>query len=574
MSSTAGALKSQEEVHRTAQDSGVDLTTLTAAQTRNRTVTTLGGLGSISATKNGSSTLPVLSPWTSTSSIWSTGPGTFSSGGAPNSSRKVAESTHTPTSREPAPIRLAQGLSQDFQTQSTVKTGSGLLLDSSISDSWSGRPNSSHGPGFSRPRTSDRQPHTLNNGSHFPTEVSAPTYNVPAMATYGDKTYSSRPATVNLTAVTSAGSQTSNGIPVTNTPAQRFSEQPPAVYTKFGRSSGGQASGPTYLDSSKWSGTSSTRSPQAERSSFGDAQQPLFLPARNGSIPSSKHDGEQNGLDFGNMPVGGLPSMRSSNPAYTSPPGSTYFNDNIDNTMMQFGHMSLNGNTQSSSQTQVNGTHRSGSIAKTAYDHVNGNDAHSLHRSSDFRYGGYAQDTTMRGPRSFQTAYPSSAYAQQTQPVFPSANNAFGAWHASKGREDVTWSTDNLRRDSAQEREYQAQAVNHSYSNGQPGAMFDQRLRYNSLQVSNDQYMTYAMNEQVRQYLANLPSSNGHFSPSQYDMGAYMPLHVQSKLPSIESGRPDVNPPRGMRSILLDDFKNNRTRERYEIKVTMFALPC
>ena len=172
------------------------------------------------------------------------------------------------------------------------KTGSGSLVDSSVSDGWSYR--SSWGAKRSLPsgrsisqanysELSSFQPRSVSNAG-LPTSYSSTAQN---SATLG-----SRPPTVNLNATSNQQTRSGLTAPYPFGFSGRGGEQPPTVYTKFDRP--GEPGSRKLPDSAK-DGSWSQYSPADERKPFNISfgNRTSSTPAsRDGSLPSSNHNDE------------------------------------------------------------------------------------------------------------------------------------------------------------------------------------------------------------------------------------------------------------------------------------------
>lgn len=228
-----------------------------------------------------------------------------------------------------------------------AKSGSGSLVDSSVSDEWSYR--TSWGAKRSLPsaRSISQVKH-----SEGPTSQQRSISNVGLTQPF---TASSRPPTINLSTAPSTQSRSSYGFTFSGSPSGRVGEQPPNVYTKFdrpidpnSRKLSDSAKGGLWFDSS----------PVEERSGLFSAHPSSrgSLPgSRNGSQPPSRHGDDR---PFFSKPDYSRPAQRpfqsnSRTPSLSSQGngsfGGSYKSSNTDQLTHQFGQLGMNGSSRPTS---------------------------------------------------------------------------------------------------------------------------------------------------------------------------------------------------------------------------------
>ncbi|CAK3855225.1 Pumilio 2 [Lecanosticta acicola] len=284
------------------------------------------------------------------SSIWS--------GGITNGLTTTAGTRDTSTSRD-----SVQQSSSEFEG----KTGSGSLVDSSVSEDYSNH-RSTWGSKRSAPPV--RSMSTTQYGdSHLPQQRSVSNAGLPQNfpgANQNLAPFASRPPTISLNSTSSSTQQPRQSLASTygNSFASQSSEQPPFnIYTKFNRPSEPSRKIPDSAVGS-WAEPATTPSPSDERLPHFPIQtnrSGSFPTSRETSLPPSRHADQQ---PMFSRPDYSRPSQRATPTSSRAPSISsarngifnTYLSNNADQMAAQLGHLNLNGDGRPSTSYKPTAT--------------------------------------------------------------------------------------------------------------------------------------------------------------------------------------------------------------------------
>lgn len=174
------------------------------------------------------------------------------------------------------------------------KTGSGSLVESSVSDDWSYRSGFKRNEPSARSLSQVRYPET--NGAQQRSSSNAGLPQTYASSGQNVLPYAYRPPTVSLNATNRTDTRPSFGSGFASGMAARGSEQPPNVYTKFDRPSEAALQRKTDSAVGSWTEAGTLHSPTDERRPAFSSEyfKSSSMPgSRNGSLPPSRHGEEQ-----------------------------------------------------------------------------------------------------------------------------------------------------------------------------------------------------------------------------------------------------------------------------------------
>lgn len=279
------------------------------------------------------------------SSIWS--------GGIPSNLTSTAGTRDHSTSRDSV---------QQSNTEVEGKTGSGSLVDSSVSEDYS---NNQSAWATKRGAPSVRSMSTTQYGDNQLSQQRSTSNSGLPQSFSGNQNltpFASRPPTVNLNSTSSSSQQPRHSFASTygNSFANQNSEQPPNIYTKFNRPEPGRRQIPDSAVGS-WAEPTTTPSPSDERRQQFPIQfhrSGSFPTSREASLPPSRHADEP---PMFSRPDYSRPSQRPTPNSSRAPSISSarngVFNSYLsaDQMAAQLGHMNLNGDGRPSTSYKPNG---------------------------------------------------------------------------------------------------------------------------------------------------------------------------------------------------------------------------
>lgn len=455
------------------------------------------------------------------------------------------------------------------------KTGSGLLVDSSVTDDWGAslgaRRESSTNISHSQGRYAETRPAVHDKDVNY-----VPSHNNSARNT---SSYGLPPRAINLN--TSQGTATGGtpkpnfGSNFTNPLMVGSSEQAPTVYTKFDRPVQPTSFRQADSEHSSRTNASNSHSPVDERSSMNMSRVPPFpsLPtSRNSSMPPSRHsDGPP--PDFSNARVAGLDSYQRPSPANATQQQvhiGTNFVPYEQQIYPQFGQMTLDNDRRihtSQMANMPNGAFSTGVTSTRDYVPPVRQISLSRPRSSDAHEHEPSQLTTFiaRAQPSLHLPNPFTGYD-----IYQSSDDQYV--NDSNGRRKSSNSPTADRRDSGHSPD---NAQFQYYSNAQSAAFMNQKVGNYQPFINDpriDPRMAQMIANQLRMQYGNFyPYGNGQLQPMN-GMPPYLQMPPMTLMPAVEAPRAprsDVEPGNSLMSVLLVEFKsnNNKNSRRYELKV-------
>lgn len=453
-----------------------------------------------------------------------------------------APATRNPTSTLPGGRLGAvwgDGLGRGFPTTrrsnnpagSTARTGSGLLLDDSTTDSWTGGAAAStqrlHG--INRQDISSAAPAR----SQAPADASLPNGVTSAAL-------SSRSPAINLNGVSGHQSRPSFGANFTNQSNFGAFEQPPAVYTKSDRPPPPSFHAQSSESAVRRPGSAQPSPAEERRSWLGNAAiltHQSMPGSRNSSLPPSR-DGDESQLQIG--PVGRVGSdqfRRQSNPHANMP---------ISNAALQFSQLSLD-DVRGGTTLPTNG-----SIGSANYDAALSDTASLAH---------YSRRGSAQIEPSLSNLHTDTPIGTDMHPQPPFPRQRFDAAVGSQSRPLSFVSQSSSRRDSAQSREFQPSGAFGGVNYGGWGQM-EPRLRGFPPDAPGFNEPRFGQYQALRHpgypYMVN--QHNGT------QPGGMLPPYQQSHMYSHNTPQHrDSN--ESARSPLLDDYKSGgRASRKYELR--------
>ncbi|KAF2168021.1 hypothetical protein M409DRAFT_53355 [Zasmidium cellare ATCC 36951] len=300
------------------------------------------------------------------------------------------------------------------------KTGSGSLVDSSVSEgtSWATKRNGIPGRGMSNNRYVENtlpQQRSISNAGLQHNLLDS---------NHSLSTFTTRPPTINLNASSSTQPRHNTSSAFSGSLSGRSSEQPPFnVYTKFDRPSDPMQRKPDSAIGS-WADSATTPSPSDERRPqfpFQLSRTASMPTSRDGSLPPSRHTDE---MPMFTRPDYSRPSHQptpnsSRAPSISSSRNGYYLNGNADQMASQFGQLALNGdsrpNTSYRPASFKNGY--SGSIASSTGRSNMPTPQLSIDRSDEVEESDRANMNYL-GLDDFPPTQPSNTYSGYSGPSF------------------------------------------------------------------------------------------------------------------------------------------------------------
>jgi hypothetical protein len=438
------------------------------------------------------------------------------------------------------------------------RSGSGQLIDSSISDEYSAFRSGSFPKREDANRLGGPLPKT--NDVTFPQHRSNSNSGLPqayAGAARGSMSFStsSRPATSGISSTTSMAPKTQ--LSGTFDSPLSYSADAPSVYTKFDRANKPATSRPTDSAYGEWvDGGSMTQSPVDERrrpSATGYFQGlPSAPPSRNHSLPPSRHSDIQpawpNTTKSDQFSSSQAPanSFRMNSLSSTSRPNGSFGAADAQLTpLTQFSQMSLQDDSQNFALSRP-------SFSMPTFAHQSGLPGIETRNSSADQYDDVEQINRVP-PTSASDAYHTATqvtvdYAAYRMPQYPERSlmnsNMYNPRNATSNTS--TFANQRFQQPSAQDLDHRY-LLNLPYS-PVPGGYYSYHLPNGSA-------------------IHNIPA-------------VYPPMHPQMSIsgaPSMLSSRSprEMETGHSLRSALLEDFKQNHKTRRYELKVNLKTRrPC
>ncbi|SMR46475.1 unnamed protein product [Zymoseptoria tritici ST99CH_1E4] len=516
---------------------------------------------SVAKSSEKSSSATILNPtfggrgnaWGS-SSIWS---------GGISSSLALATSTReNSVSRDTPP-------SGSFLGDVEGKTGSGSLVESSISDDYPGRPSWSTKRSDAAARSIPNARYTDASLAQQRTSSNAGLLQGPSSSNGTPLSFASRPPAHGLNTTTSTQTRPTFGTSFSAAAPSRGSEQPPFnVYTKFDRPPDPMQRKPDSAIGS-WADTTTTPSPSDERRPqlSGQFSRTGSMPvSRDGSDPPSRHGEEQ---PIFTRPDYSRPSQRdtpneSRAPSVSSRNGAYggYYQQNADQMMMQFGQLNVNGDARTGvsyrTTPATNGRNHQAQARGPVPNSSNGNsrfeDVEEIDRSNMMYFGlndypGSQRPSNQGTPSnaSFAERFLQSGSAHEFRPGQPYQGNAMSV------------------------RSYDSRPDLRSASEWQ--GLGNGSLPFARRSPGLAEHQAY-LDPRIQQFMAAQLRSQYAAMYNPY-MPSPMQLHVSSpylglahaNMPGMD-GQPhrDGAPGEGVQSALMYEFKSNTKTKRYELR--------
>lgn len=426
------------------------------------------------------------------------------------------------------------------------RSGSGQLVDSSVSDDYSAfrsgfikRDEATRlGGPLPKPNDAPFAQHRSNSNSGLPQAYAG-------AARTSSSFSASRPATSGISSTTSTAPKTQYS--GTFDSPLSYTNEPPAVFTKFDRPNKPTSSRPIDSAYGEWVDSAVTQSPVDERrrpSATGYFQGlPSAPPSRNNSLPPSRHSDIQptypNSIKSDAFSASQAPanSFRVGSFSSTSRPnGSFGAADAQTNPLSQFSQMNVHDDSQSlaSQRPSVSMSFSHQPSASYARNHLidQYDDTEEIARVAPSAFNNDVYHATAQPSIDYSAAYRMSQYGERSL--------------------------------------LNGNVYNSRNANPNPPAFLNQR------------HQAQTIHEVDPRFVMNLPYPhvNGGYYSYHHPNGAaihgipvYPPhLHHQMAIGAMPSAPPprgprELDPGHSLRSALLEDFKTNNKTRRYELKV-------